>query len=140
MIKKYNTQCKLINELAGANPTFPLPQPLPTEIGKLREHDDLTVDVWVGSANEQDAPEWLKNAKVRDGIRNQLKQDRSQEELIRLRKEANNMLRWYYHQLLLIQISLCMPKTRSKLFNRLPPISHLLIIALNSNRLRHLIE
>ena len=77
-------------------------------------------DVWVSSDNQEDAPEWLKNAGIREGIRNQLKQDRSREELTRLKNEANNMLRWYYHQLLLLQISLCLPKARGEFFKGAP--------------------
>jgi hypothetical protein len=51
--------------------------------------------LWAGEAQASSAPAWVRNAKVRDGIKNVLLLDRIAEEKVRLNKEEANIHLWY---------------------------------------------
>ena len=72
-------------------------------------------DVWIVSDTEPDAPDWVKNQYVREGINHIRTKDRCIEEKARLRKEAINFSLWYHHQLILIEIALRSKKPRGML-------------------------
>ena len=91
---------------------FPLPKPLPETISKLREEEDLNQDVWVAPGDQHDAPPWVRDSAIREGIRSLHKLDRCKEEMIRLQHEANNMILWFSNRRMLLEICLRLPKSR----------------------------
>ena len=105
-ILKYNGYCETIRDLAGPTPAFPLPQPLPTELSELRDHNGLLDDVWIASDDHPDPPAWLVNPLVHEGICARLDVDHIGEEFQCLHLEASNMHQWYYHQLTVTHIAL----------------------------------
>lgn len=105
VIRKFNTYCKKLKDLAGDLPNFPLPQPLSTNLDRLRGSDDLMQDVWINTAIAE-SPLWLTNEKVRKGIRAMLMLDHCVEELRRLGREADNLLRVFKEELTVHNIAL----------------------------------
>ena len=68
-IRKYNGYCKKIRQLSGPAPTFPLPQPLLTEVSELRKAEELNLDIWIGSSETYSPSAWLTDPVVHDGVR-----------------------------------------------------------------------
>ncbi|EJD46123.1 hypothetical protein AURDEDRAFT_42188, partial [Auricularia subglabra TFB-10046 SS5] len=93
-LKVYNDLCERLRGLLPVGSTFPLPQPLSTELKHLKNNDALMQDVYI-SGNEGPAPAWLVDENVRKGIRAMLVIERCAEEEIRLDREARNLMRWY---------------------------------------------
>ena len=83
-------------------------------ISKLREEDDLNQDVWVAPGHQHDAPPWVKDSAIREGIRAMHKLDCCGEEMNRLKHEANNMVLWFSNHRILIEICLLLPKPRGE--------------------------
>lgn len=90
---------------------FPLPQPLPTELAALRDEPDLLADVWILPV-PGDAPRWLEDSTVRQGIRAMLTLDRCREERRRLGNEADNLCRWYGRELAAVELAMRLPKCK----------------------------
>ncbi|KAF6744700.1 hypothetical protein DFP72DRAFT_1018573 [Ephemerocybe angulata] len=97
-VKRYNSEVKHLVSLRKSNCTIPIPEPLPTSIADLKTSTTLMEAVWVDPVDPE-THRWVRDAKVRDGIRAMHKLDRCQEELHRLGREADNMLRWYKREL-----------------------------------------
>ncbi|KAI6158808.1 hypothetical protein EDD17DRAFT_1487803 [Pisolithus thermaeus] len=104
-IRKYNTYCEQLSQLHDPSWAIPLPIPLPTKLVDLRNDASLMEDVWI-TPSPGETPLWLQDADVRDGIRALLKHERCLEEQRRLGSEADNMCRWFGHELSAIQVAL----------------------------------
>ena len=111
-IRKFNTYCCKLKSLYNPTCGIPLPQPLPTELSKLRDRSTLMEDVWV-MPSSQEVPRWLEEQKVREGIRGMLKVDRCAEEHHRLRKEADNLCRWWGREIATVELALRMPQCKA---------------------------
>ncbi|TFK61292.1 hypothetical protein BDN72DRAFT_863712 [Pluteus cervinus] len=98
-IKKFNGYCETLASIkqSGAE-TIPVPTPLPLALAALRDDSTLMEDVWITPQGEA-KPRWMTDLDVRDGIRAMLKQERCQEEELRLKFEAHNLLVWYEQEL-----------------------------------------
>ncbi|KAK0227895.1 hypothetical protein IW262DRAFT_1347717 [Armillaria fumosa] len=114
-IRKFNGYIGQLEEIAvDKGIRFPLPRRLSTDLSHLKNDDDLLQDVWTQAAPAV-SPAWLIDADVRRGIRAMLQLDRCLEECRRLGLEADNMLQWYGHELIAIQIALQSIETDSPL-------------------------
>ncbi|KAH6909922.1 hypothetical protein BKA70DRAFT_1102235 [Coprinopsis sp. MPI-PUGE-AT-0042] len=104
-IKRFN---KKIDELKGLyNPdwNFPLPEKLPTDLGKLKDDPSLLTDVWITTTTEK-VPLWLSDPEVRDAISSMHAHDRCAEERVRVGMEADNMCRWFRNEFLAVEVAL----------------------------------
>ncbi|EJD39841.1 hypothetical protein AURDEDRAFT_36376, partial [Auricularia subglabra TFB-10046 SS5] len=93
-LKTYNDLCSRLKALRPVGSTFPLPQPLSTDLKHLKDNDQLLQDVYI-AGGEGPAPPWLVDETVRSGIRAMLALDRCAEESLRLDRETRNLVRWY---------------------------------------------
>ncbi|EJD33795.1 hypothetical protein AURDEDRAFT_23073, partial [Auricularia subglabra TFB-10046 SS5] len=107
-IARYNTCCARVRELVPAGRSFPLPQPLPTEISKLRNDPALLEDVWVSNIPAGCA-RWLTDSTVRVAIRAQLSLDRCAEERKRLSREEAQLLEWLKLEAKAVTVALYAP-------------------------------
>jgi hypothetical protein len=110
-IRKFNKYCATLTSLYKAEWTIPLPQPLPTKLSALRDSGALLEDVWV-TPTHGDAPRWLEDSNVREGIRAMLKLDRCLEERRRLGLEADNLCRWFGGELAGVELALRTPESK----------------------------
>ena len=109
-LETYNTYCKTLAKIAPLDCPVPIPKPLPTELGPLREDPDLMQDIWITPLSPSEPmPPWLQDPNVWRGIRALLKLDRCKEERERLDREANNLCRWYGRMLVSIETVLRIP-------------------------------
>lgn len=90
---------------------FPLPIRLPTELKVLQSDSSLLADVWVTRVSAV-VPPWLADTDVRRGIRAILAKDRCLEERRRLGREADNLCRWYGHQLAAVELAMRLPQSK----------------------------
>ena len=74
---------------------------------------------------------WLEDVDVREGIRAVLKMDRCLEERRRLGLEADNLCRWFGHELSAVEVALATPSSKGFIkcspatnLVKLPQISH----------------
>ncbi|OCH83923.1 hypothetical protein OBBRIDRAFT_815662 [Obba rivulosa] len=108
-IRKFNKYCMILAD-AASKPGIPasivLPQPLATDLAKLRDDPNLYEDVWITPNPSQEPPRWLEDQDVRNGIQALLKMDRCKEEEARLRREADNMTRWFGRELAATQLAM----------------------------------
>ncbi|GLB38031.1 hypothetical protein LshimejAT787_0410820 [Lyophyllum shimeji] len=104
-INKFNTYCATLDRLHKPEWGIPIPEPLPTLLGELREDALLMQDVWI-TRTPGKLPRWLEDSKVRNGIRAMLKTDRCLEERRRLGMEADNLCRWFGRELTAIERAL----------------------------------
>jgi len=111
-IRKFNTYCERLAELYDASSCVPLPSPLPTKLADLQNDQSLLEDVWV-TPSIGEIPRWLEDTDVRDGIRAVLKIDRCLEEQRRLGMEADNMCRWFGHELCALELAIRQPESKS---------------------------
>ncbi|EJD33547.1 hypothetical protein AURDEDRAFT_76906, partial [Auricularia subglabra TFB-10046 SS5] len=109
-IARYNTCCARVRELVPAGRTFPLPQPLPTDISKLRNDPALLEDVWVSNIPAGCA-RWLTDSTVRGAIRAQLSLDRCAVERTRLVREESQLLEWLKLEARAITVALYAPQS-----------------------------
>ncbi|EAU89215.2 hypothetical protein CC1G_03480 [Coprinopsis cinerea okayama7 len=107
-IHKHNEICTKLAKLHKRKWKLPLPKPLPTKLGDLRNSPALLEDVWITRINGP-MPEWLENPDVRRGIRAHLKLKRCSEERIRLGREADNLSRWYGRESTAVEIAIALP-------------------------------
>lgn len=101
----------VMKRLAGPRTDFIIPLPLSTDLGHLRNDENLMHDVWI-QPQEQDAPLWLSSISIRKGIRAVNSLDRCLEERRRLEEESHNMLRRFGDQLVVIGIALRQPQSQ----------------------------
>jgi hypothetical protein len=100
-----------MEELHDSSFGIPLPQPLPTELAELRDNSNLMEDVWI-TPSSQDVPRWLGDPNVREGIKAMHKVDRCIEEERRLRKEADNLCRWWGREIASVELALRDPESK----------------------------
>jgi len=112
-IRKFNSYCERLAELYDVSSGIPLPSPLPTKLAELRNDQSLLEDVWI-SPSVGEIPRWLEDVDVREGIRAVLKIDQCLEEQRRLGIEADNMCRWFSHELCAIELAIRQPESKSK--------------------------
>ena len=112
-IRKFNSYCERLAELYDVSSGIPLPSPLLTKLAELRNDQSLLEDVWI-SPSVREIPWWLEDIDVREGIRAVLKIDRCLEEQRRLGIEADNMCRWFSHELCAIELAIWQPESKSK--------------------------
>ena len=111
-IGKFNNYCARLEELYNPTYAIPLPTPLPTKLAELRNDQTLLEDVWITRSPEGETPLWLGDRDVRSGIRALLKLDRCHEEQRRLGMEADNMCRWFGHELCAVKFALQQPQRK----------------------------
>jgi hypothetical protein len=111
-IRKYNKYCNTLEELYDPASAIPLPKPLPLQLTGLRDSSDLMEDVWTAPSS-QELPRWLEDQDVRDGIRSMLKMDRCREEHQRLKKEADNLCRWWGREIMAVELAVRTPACRT---------------------------
>ena len=104
-IRKYNHYCEQLSQLYDPSCAIPLPPPLPTTLTDLQNDPMLMQDIWV-TPSVGEVPRWLEDADVRDGIRALIKTEHCLEEQRRLGLEADNMCRWFGHELTAIHVAL----------------------------------
>ncbi|KAH7092859.1 hypothetical protein BKA62DRAFT_745289 [Auriculariales sp. MPI-PUGE-AT-0066] len=93
-IERYNGLCKQIATLTPApGDDIALPQPLDTNLAKLRDSPALLEDVWIGGPRLA-TDRWLTDVSVRVAIRAMHQLDRCREEEVRLLRERDNLTRW----------------------------------------------
>ncbi|KAG6887512.1 hypothetical protein C0992_011981 [Termitomyces sp. T32_za158] len=111
-LHKYNALCVTLASLHKPEWSIPLPEPLPTELKPLRDAPNLMQDVWISRPMEE-APRWLVDKEVREGIRALLKVDRCTEEQQRLTLEAGNLCRWFSREFAAVELALNNPANAS---------------------------
>ncbi|KAG6822221.1 hypothetical protein H0H92_014768, partial [Tricholoma furcatifolium] len=99
-IRKFNGYCAQLAALYREEWAIPLPEPLPLQLAPLRDSVLLLQDVWITEKLGDEAPLWLRDLNVRNGIRALLKQDRCLEERRRLGIEADNLCQWFSREVL----------------------------------------
>jgi hypothetical protein len=109
-IRRFNKLCAELKELIKPDWKIPVPEPLPTDIHKLRTQSHIMEDVWI-ERNLEKTPRWIESPEVRQGIRAMLSLDRCREERLRLGTEADNMCRWFGTELSQTEIAIADPKS-----------------------------
>ncbi|KAK0196126.1 hypothetical protein F5146DRAFT_1133595 [Armillaria mellea] len=105
-IRKFNKYVEQLAHLANENKIeFPLPCQLSAKLSHLRNSDDLLQDVWI-QAIPTEAPAWLVDVNMCQGIQAMLQLDQCLEECCRLGHEADHLLSWLEHELVALHISL----------------------------------
>ena len=105
-IRKFNRYCDELKTLATVSSSpIPIPKPLSTELGVLRDDPYLMEDVWI-IPSESESPRWLEDGNIRKGIKALLKTDHTVEEEWRLGQEAENLCSWFGHELAAIEVAL----------------------------------
>ena len=104
-ICKYNHYCEQLSQLHNPSQTIPLPAPLPTTLVGLRNDPNLMQDVWITPSTDK-VPRWLEDIDVCNGICALLKKECCLEECHHLGSEADNMCRWFGHELAAIHVAL----------------------------------
>ena len=104
-IRKFNKYCNTLVTLSDPTANIPLPRHLKTDLTHLRDDLYLMEDVWV-HLSTQAAPPWLTDTKIRKGICVMLKVDCCTEVYCRLGFKANNLSRWFGHELAAIELAI----------------------------------
>jgi hypothetical protein len=105
-IRKYNSYCKILEEVQPTDKDIPVPRPLPTDLTELRNgNSDLMEDVWITPMADKKV-RWLEEPDVRKGIHAMLKQQRCVEERRRLGTEADNLCRWFGEEICALELAL----------------------------------
>lgn len=68
-------------------------------------------DVWI-TPSQVEAPRWIEDVEVRQGIRAMLKVDRCEEERERLTMEASNLCHWFGQELAALELALSTPSSK----------------------------
>lgn len=66
-IRTFNKYCAKLEDLHKPSWAIPLPEPLPVNLGALRDRSDLMEDVWI-SREKDSMPRWLEDLDVRNGM------------------------------------------------------------------------
>lgn len=106
-VGRFNKLVRKLNRRRPCDSTFPLFEPLPTDIASLRNSELLFQELWMASAN---VPDWARDRSVRDGIRAVQTIDRCNEEIARMDHELKNMTRWYTVEYLALQLLATTPE------------------------------
>ncbi|KAF8835150.1 hypothetical protein BDN67DRAFT_871741, partial [Paxillus ammoniavirescens] len=107
-IRKFNGYCEQLEDLYNPTWSIPIPEPLPTRLNELHNHQSLMEDIWI-SRSEGEIPRWMEDKDIQDGIHTMLKRDRCLEEQRRLGTEADNLCRWYGTELTAVELALRIP-------------------------------
>ncbi|KZV97326.1 hypothetical protein EXIGLDRAFT_764453 [Exidia glandulosa HHB12029] len=102
-ISRYNKLCARLERLRPNGSTFPLPEPLSTDLKKVRDDGAYLQDVYV-SQNVGPAPLWVTDPTLRSAIRAMHVLQRCDEEEQRLSRETAN----YHHWLIRHSTALCL--------------------------------
>ncbi|KAH6902371.1 hypothetical protein BKA70DRAFT_1229028 [Coprinopsis sp. MPI-PUGE-AT-0042] len=105
-IKRFNKKIDQLNDLYQPEWMIPLPEKLPTDLGKLKDDPNLLTDVWISTSAGADVPPWLSDPKVREAIAEIHTRDRCAEERLRVGVERDNMCRWFRKELLAVEVAL----------------------------------
>ena len=87
-----------------------MPDPLPAELGPLRDDSSLLADVWITRVSTP-TPRWLGDLQVRKGIQAVLAKDRCLEERRRLEIEADNLCQSYGRDLAAVELAMRNPNS-----------------------------
>lgn len=109
-LKHYNDLCARLATLRPARSTFPLPEPLSTDLKHLRNNEALMRDVYI-AAGDTPAPAWLVDNDVRKGIRAIQTQDRCAEEEQRLTREWRNLCDWHANEMAAVEQAAAKPSS-----------------------------
>ncbi|KAH6903735.1 hypothetical protein BKA70DRAFT_1110666 [Coprinopsis sp. MPI-PUGE-AT-0042] len=105
-IKHFNKKIDQLNDLYQPEWMIPLPEKLPTDLGKLKDDPNLLTDVWISTSAGADVPPWLSDPEVREAIAEMHTRDRCAEERLRVGVERDNMCRWFRKELLAVEVAL----------------------------------
>ncbi|KAH6893817.1 hypothetical protein BKA70DRAFT_1534649 [Coprinopsis sp. MPI-PUGE-AT-0042] len=105
-IKRFNKKIDQLNDLYQPDWMIPLPEKLPTDLGKLKDNPNLLTDVWISTSTGADVPPWLSDPQVRDAIAEMHTRDRCAEERLRVGVERDNMCRWFRKEFLAVEVAL----------------------------------
>ncbi|KAH6907830.1 hypothetical protein BKA70DRAFT_1104358 [Coprinopsis sp. MPI-PUGE-AT-0042] len=105
-IHRFNKKIEQLKSLYQAEWKIPLPEKLPTDLGKLKDDPSLLTDVWTSTSAGEEVPPWLSDPEVRDAIASMHAEDRCSEERIRVGIEADNMIRWFRKEFLATEVAL----------------------------------
>ncbi|KAJ3546524.1 hypothetical protein NM688_g5507 [Phlebia brevispora] len=109
-LKRYNERCGKLRDLRPSWSRFPIPSPLPIDFVALRDDARLMEDVWIDPSGDAEAPRWLEDMEVRNGITAMHKYDRAIDEKKRCSEEAENMCRWFGLELTAIEVAIRLPQ------------------------------
>ncbi|KZT21004.1 hypothetical protein NEOLEDRAFT_1158394 [Neolentinus lepideus HHB14362 ss-1] len=109
-LRKFNKYCDNLQELHMLAWGVPVPSKLPLDLTVLRDDPVLLQDVWIEPCTHAVLPQWLYDANVCIGIHAVLKLDRCVEECWRLGLEANNLCRWFGHELAAVELAVRLPQ------------------------------
>ena len=111
LINEYNSCCDQIESLAGNPPRVPIPAKLPTLASKLKEDENLFLDVQIciDGLEMGEEPLWMKES-VRKAMKNYQITKQVTEEKIRLRKEAENLINCYGEELTVAEVTVRISK------------------------------
>lgn len=109
-LKHYNDLCAHLKTLRPVHSTFPLPEPLGTDLKHLRNNEALMRDVYI-AAGDAPAPAWLIDDDVRKGIRAVQTQDRCAEEEVRLTREWRNLGDWHAREMEAVEAAAAKPQS-----------------------------
>ncbi|KAH6887237.1 hypothetical protein BKA70DRAFT_1122619 [Coprinopsis sp. MPI-PUGE-AT-0042] len=105
-IKRFNKKIDQLNDLYQPDWMIPLPEKLPTDLGKLKDDPNLLTDVWISTSTGADVPPWLSDPQVRDAIAEMHTRDRCAEERLWVGVERDNMCRWFRKEFLAVEVAL----------------------------------
>jgi len=109
LTRNYNDLCRQMKVLIRQNkaPTGAiLPIDIPREgLFKLDVDDDIWQDIGLDNEQNDSAPLWLKDEKVRQGIKSMLQLDRCEEEEARLLRERRSLQEWMQEEWKVVQMA-----------------------------------
>jgi len=107
-IRRHNDLLASLHEmLEESGDTYPLPEPLPTEITRLKTtHADALLEDVLAIDPESETQQWMTDASLRASIRALHLKDRCGEERQRLAWEENNLFNWTRHRAFAIRAAL----------------------------------
>jgi hypothetical protein len=91
---------------------LPIPEKLPVALEELHHCGHLMEDVWLHRTPSKEAPAWIREPNIRQGIRSVLKIQRCKEEEWRVNQEARNMLHWYEHEVTVLETASLLPECK----------------------------
>ncbi|KAH6910031.1 hypothetical protein BKA70DRAFT_1101473 [Coprinopsis sp. MPI-PUGE-AT-0042] len=104
-IKRFNKKIDQLGSLYQVEWNLPLPEKLPTDLGRLKDDPNLLTDVWISTSAEE-VPPWLSDPELREAIATMHANDRCAEEQARVGQETDNLRRWFRNEFLVVQVAL----------------------------------
>jgi hypothetical protein len=105
LIDAYNRHVSRLETLNKPEYKIPTPIKLGKDIIAMRDDGTLQQDVWIEPCEAQ-PPRWFSDENVRKAIRGLHKIDRCWEEMERVICEADNMLNWFYRELVTVEVAI----------------------------------